>query len=173
MLTTFSHELSAVPTIDTKNPEQRSMATDGKSYGDLFLDQQLCLALHVATSEVTRLYREQLEPLGLTYSQYLVLIGLWEQPRSSMGDLRRALNMDTGTLTPLVKRMEKAGLVRRIRDAVDERRVWVELTPAGWELRDPVLEARKEVVRRLPLTGEQIAALRASLQLMNDVLLTD
>lgn len=142
-----------------------------QSYQDLLLDQQLCLALHVATSQVTRIYREQLEPLGLTYPQYLVLIALWEQPRSTMGDLRRALNMDTGTLTPLVKRMEKAGLVQRVRDVADERRVWVELAAGAWSLRDRVMEARKEVVRRIPLSGGELADLRATLQTMNAGLL--
>lgn len=158
-----------------KTPERRSsgasQAAEGGGYQDLYLDQQLCLALQIATSEVTRIYRELLEPLSLTYPQYLVLLALWERPRSTMGDLRRALNMDTGTLTPLVKRMEKADLVMRVRDSSDERRVWVDLTHAGWALREKLKDIRAEAVRRMPLSGDQFAGLRATLQAMNEQLL--
>lgn len=158
-----------------KTPERRSsgasQAAEGGGYQDLSLDQQLCLALQIATSEVTRIYRELLEPLGLTYPQYLVLLALWERPRSTMGDLRRALNMDTGTLTPLVKRMEKAGLVVRVRDSSDERRVWVDLNQPAWALRDKLKDIRTEAVRRLPLSSDQLGGLRATLQAMNEQLL--
>lgn len=137
-------------------------------YGELHLDQQLCLALQVASSLVTRIYRGLLEPLGLTHPQYLILIALWERTeRCSMGDLRRGLCMDTGAVTPLVKRMEAAGLVRRTRDVADERRVWVDLTDAGWALRDKVLEVRRGVVHHLPMSGDEITAMRASLQTLN------
>jgi len=143
-------------------------------YADLHLDQQLCLALQIASSLVTRIYRGLLEPLGLTHPQYLVLIALWERSeRCSMGDLRRGLCMDTGAVTPLVKRMESAGLLKRSRDAVDERRVWVDLTDAGWALRDKVLAVRRSVVERLPLSGDEIAAMRASLQGFNAGMLSN
>lgn len=144
------------------------------AYDELHLDKQLCLALQVASSLVTKIYRGLLEPLGLTHPQYLVLIALWERTeRTSMGDLRRSLCMDTGAVTPLVKRMEAAGLLRRVRDEADERRVWVDLTDAGWGLRDQVLQVRRGVVERLPLSAEQIAAMRSSLQALNaDMLAT-
>ncbi len=146
-------------------PPARLSAAD---YGELHLDQQLCLALQVASSLVTRIYRGLLEPLGLTHPQYLVLIALWERTeRASMGDLRRALCMDTGAVTPLVKRMEAAGLLKRSRDVQDERRVWVDLTEAGWALRDRVLEVRRGVVATLPISGDEIAGMRAGLQALN------
>ena len=139
-----------------------------RGYADLYLDQQLCLALQISSSLVTKIYRALLEPLGLTHPQYLVLIALWEQTeRRSMGDLRRALCMDTGAVTPLVKRMEANGLLKRSRDVADERRVWVDLTDAGWALRDQVVEVRRGVVARLPLSSEEIAAMRAGLQAFN------
>jgi DNA-binding MarR family transcriptional regulator len=142
------------------------------AYDELRLDQQLCLALQISDSLITRLYRGLLEPLGLTHPQYLVLISLWQQGGTiAMSELKRLLCMDTGAVTPLVKRMESKGLLARSRDKADERRVWVRLTPAGWALRDEALEARREVVRQLPLTGDQIIALRAELQAMNDALL--
>lgn len=147
-------------------------ATPSSLAGDeLQVDMQLCLALQVSSSLVTKLYRGLLEPLDLTHPQYLVLIALWErQDRATMGDLRRRLRLDTGSLTPIVKRMETAGLVERLRDEQDERRVFVTLTPRGWDLRDEVAAVRREVVRRLPLRDEELNALRASLQAMNALL---
>lgn len=154
--------------MDARLAERSDTAGLATDYTDLHLDKQLCLALQIASSHVTRIYRGLLEPLGLTHPQYLVLIALWERSdRCSMGDLRRGLCMDTGAITPLVKRMEFAGLLARSRDASDERRVWVDLTDAGWALRDKVLAVRRGVVERLPLSGDQIAALRASLQGLN------
>ncbi|OHB32904.1 MAG: ArsR family transcriptional regulator [Phenylobacterium sp. RIFCSPHIGHO2_01_FULL_70_10] len=141
-------------------------------FRELFIDRQLCLALQVGSSLVTRIYRGLLEPLGLTYPQYLVLIALWEaEGPVTMRDLRKTLVMDTGTLTPLVKRMESNGLVTRARDTADERLVWVALTDAGRGLREQVAEVRCEVVRRLPMSAEDIGELRARLQAMNDALI--
>lgn len=138
---------------------------------DLYVDRQLCLALQVATSLVTRIYRGLLDPLGLTYPQYLVLIALWEaEAQLTMRHLRRTLSMDTGSLTPLIKRMEAAGLVARARDTADERLVWVSLTQAGWDLREQVADVRCEVVRRLPMAEADIADLREKLQVMNAAL---
>lgn len=156
-----SIDTTAPPAADALDPRFR----------ELFVDRQLCLALQVASSHVTRIYRGLLEPLGLTYPQYLVLIALWEADGPmTMRDLRRTLSMDTGTLTPLVKRMEAAGLAVRARDTADERLVWVKLTQAGWDLRDKVADVRCEVVRRLPMSDEDIADLRAKLQVMNAAL---
>ncbi|MEH0196241.1 MarR family transcriptional regulator [Caulobacter sp. CCNWLY153] len=156
-----------------KDPVTRGpMGSDG-AFDELRVDQQLCLALQTSDSLVTRLYRQMLAPLGLTHPQYLVLISLWQESgRAAMGDLRRILCMDTGAVTPLVKRMKSKGLLVRSRDDVDERRVWVDLTPQGWALREKALEARRSVVRQLPLTEPQIAALRSELQAMNEALLT-
>ena len=140
-------------------------------YPELCLDSQLCLALQVADSLITRIYRGLLKPLDITHPQYLVLLALWERPRSTMGDLRQALRLDTGALTPLVKRMEAAGLLKRSRDTADERRVWVDLTERGWALRDEVAAVRREVGRRIPLQPEQMASLRGTLQELNRALL--
>lgn len=135
---------------------------------ELHIDQQLCLALQNSSSLITRLYRRLLAPLGLTHPQYLVLIALWEAGQAvTMGDLGARLSMDTGSLTPLVKRMETSGLVSRRRDTRDERRVWVEATEKGSALRHEVLAVRREVVRQLPVSDAQIVALRGLLQDMN------
>ena len=101
----------------------------------LQLDNQLCFALYSASLAMTKLYKPLLEPLGLTYPQYLVLLVLWEQDGVAVGALGERLFLDSGTLTPLLKRLESAGLVRRERSVDDERRVLVHLTDEGRALR--------------------------------------
>jgi len=103
----------------------------------LQLDRQLCFALYSASHAMTRVYRPLLEPLGLTYPQYLVLMVLWEQDDRTLTELGDRLALDSGTLTPLVKRLETQGLLRRQRDPADERRVRVQLLDAGRALRGP------------------------------------
>ena len=142
------------------------IGSDG--FRDLEIDAQLCLALQTGASLVTRIYRRLLDPLGLTHPQYLILLALWESGRPlTMGEIGRRTHMETGALTPQVKRMEASGLLTRRHDAEDERRVWVEPTEAGWSLREKVLGVRCQVVERLPLSGAQSAELRAILQTMN------
>lgn len=97
----------------------------------LRLDNQLCFALYSASLAMTKLYKPLLDELGLTYPQYLVMLVLWERDGLTVSGLGERLSLDSGTLTPLVKRLEAAGLVTRIRDVEDERRVHVTLTAAG------------------------------------------
>jgi MarR family transcriptional regulator, organic hydroperoxide resistance regulator len=113
----------------------------------LVLDHQLCFALYAASLAMTKLYKPLLDPLGLTYPQYLVMLVLWEQDGSSVGELGGRLALDSGTLTPLLKRLEAAGLVQRLRDAADERRVLLQLTAAGRSL--------KARARRVPVVIAQ------------------
>lgn len=101
----------------------------------LLLDQQLCFALYNASRAVIRAYAPLLEPLGLTYPQYLVMLILWEEKAASVKALGERLALDSGTLTPLLKRLEQRGLVTRRRDTADERVVRIELTAAGQKLR--------------------------------------
>ena len=138
---------------------------------ELHVDLQLCLALQTSSSLITRLYRKLLAPLGLTHPQYLVLIALWElDGPTTMGDLGDRISLETGSLTPLIKRMEKAELVTRKRDDRDERRVWVQATTKAGGLRQELLSVRREVVRQLPIRPDQIAALTRLLQDMNEAL---
>src|SRR6516165_420930 len=104
-------------------------------FDPLRLDHQLCFPLYAATNLLQRLYRPLLAPLGLTYSQYLVLLLLWERGTATVGELRDCLYLDAGTITPLLKRMERADLVTRRRDSEDERRVLIELTAHARALR--------------------------------------
>ncbi|MDM0011031.1 MarR family transcriptional regulator [Variovorax sp. J22P168] len=101
----------------------------------LKLDNQLCFAVYSASLAMTRLYKPLLEKLGLTYPQYLVLLVLWERDGLSVSELGERLSLDSGTLTPLLKRLEANGLVVRLRDAADERRVHISLTAAGRRLK--------------------------------------
>ena len=101
----------------------------------LALDQQLCFQFYAASNLITRLYRPVLNELGLTYPQYLVMLVLWEQDGITVGEICGRLHLDSGTMTPLLKRMEAQGLIERARDPDDERRVRVMLTARGRNLR--------------------------------------
>ncbi|WP_235735694.1 MarR family winged helix-turn-helix transcriptional regulator [Nocardioides alcanivorans] len=102
----------------------------------LALDQQVCFALAIASRTVISLYRPLLEPMGLTHPQYLVMLALWEHEPLRVNELSRLLQLDPGTLSPLLKRLEAAGYVRRERDRNDERALAVVLTEQGRALRD-------------------------------------
>ncbi|MAQ86402.1 MAG: MarR family transcriptional regulator [Maritimibacter sp.] len=131
----------------------------------LKLDLQVCFPLYAASNLVTRTYRGVLEPLGLTYPQYLVLLVLWEADSpQSVGSLGERLHLDSGTLTPLLKRMEQAGLVRRSRDPKDERRVLVALTDAGRALKADAARVPETLFDAFGMSVEDIEALRDQLQ---------
>jgi len=133
--------------------------------GDLLrLDNQLCFALYAASGLVTRAYRPLLEPLGLTYPQYLVMMALWETAPRTVKALGQALDLDSGTLTPLLKRLEAAGFVSRRRDAQDERKVQIDLTKAGRALQAQAAEIPAALACQLHLPLNEIVDLRATLQ---------
>jgi DNA-binding MarR family transcriptional regulator len=124
----------------------------------LALDKQLCFALYSTSLAMTKMYKPLLGPLGLTYPQYLVMLALWEEDGLTVSALGDRLALDSGTLTPLLKRMESQGLLGRERDAADERRVIVRLAPAGRRLK---LQARKVPPRVARATGCDLAELAA------------
>jgi DNA-binding MarR family transcriptional regulator len=135
---------------------------------NLRLENQLCFALYAATHALTRSYRGKLGELGLTYPQYLVLLVLLEHPTMTSGALARTLQLDAGTLTPLLKRLSAAGLVARERRVEDERVVEISLTPAGRALHDDLVKARKGVVCDTGLSEAEIASLRNALHQLTD-----
>lgn len=133
----------------------------------LKLENQLCFPLYVASREVIRLYHPHLSALDLTYTQYIALMALWEAGSMSVKALGEKLYLDTGTLTPLLKSMEKKGLVTRRRSEADERSVTVALTEAGQALREQALAIPEKVGACLPLAAEDTAKLYSLLhQLM-------
>jgi DNA-binding MarR family transcriptional regulator len=137
--------------------------TAAAAFDPLSLDLQLCFALYSASHLMTRLYRPYLEPLGLTYLQYLALLTLWEKRPQSVGELGRRLNLDSSTLTPLFKRLEAQGLVTRKRDKADERRRMIDLTEAGVAMRERVLDVPACVFRQLPLPFDRLVTLKGQL----------
>jgi DNA-binding MarR family transcriptional regulator len=133
----------------------------------LLLDNQLCFALYSASLAMTKVYKPLLDELGLTYPQYLAMLALWEHDGASVSELGQRLRLDSGTLTPLLKRLEAAGLIVRIRAVEDERRVHVTLTAAGRRLRGKaekvpgcVLEATDCSVSDLVSLTRQVQQLR-------------
>ncbi len=140
--------------------------TNEESDASLLLDQQLCFALYAAQRAVTAAYRPLLDDLGLTYPQYLVLLVLWERGETSVKELAAALRLDYGTVSPLLKRLESAGLVRRARSVRDERSVRVALTGRGEELRERAARVPGALLAATGLDAAQVARLRAELGLL-------
>jgi DNA-binding MarR family transcriptional regulator len=137
----------------------------------LALDRQLCFALYATSLAMTKLYKPQLAPLGLTYPQYLVLLVLWEADDQTVSTLGERLTLDSGTLTPLLKRLESSGWLQRQRDAQDERRVRVQLTPAGRDLRAQALGIPQQIacatqcdLTEISELTQRLTALRQQLQ---------
>ena len=127
----------------------------------LKLDEQVCFPLYAASREITQLYNQFLVELDLTYPQYLVLLVLWEQQNQSVNQLGDKLLLDSGTLTPLLKRMESKDLVHRQRSAVDERVVEISLTYKGNQLKDKAEPIPTLVSKHLGLTVEEFETLKA------------
>ncbi|HEX4472290.1 MAG TPA: MarR family transcriptional regulator [Nocardioides sp.] len=129
----------------------------------LALQEQVCFALAVAARSVVALYRPVLEPLGLTHPQYLVMLALWEHAPVSVRDLSTMLQLDPATLSPLLKRLESAGLLRRERNPHDERALAVELTAAGRVLRRRALKVPPAIVERLGMGLDELQELQRRL----------
>lgn len=127
------------------------------------LDDQLCFALHAASRAMTGCYRPLLEPLGLTYSQYAVLLVLWEGGAVAQGELCGRLYLDSGTLSPLLRRLESHGLITRRRRREDERTIEVGLTADGMALRERAVLAQARAEEATGLTAEELGGLRDDL----------
>ena len=132
----------------------------------LRLDRQLCFALYGAANRVTRLYRPLLDALGLTYPQYLAMLVLWEASPRTVGALGEALDLESSTLTPLLKRLETQGLLVRTRDPKDERRVIVALTDTGKALREQAKTVPEQLLCRLEMPLDDLGDLRERLKVL-------
>ncbi|HET6293657.1 MAG TPA: MarR family transcriptional regulator [Kribbella sp.] len=129
----------------------------------LALDRQVCFALAVASRSVIALYRPLLDPMGLTHPQYLVMLALWEESPLSVKQLSNLLQLDPGTLSPLLKRLEAAGYLTRARNPRDERNLAIELTETGQSLRTQALKIPPAIIDRLGMTLTELEALHKSL----------
>ena len=127
------------------------------------LDNQLCFPLYACAKEIVRLYRKPLQPLGLTYTQYLVMMVLWEQGEMTEGDLGKRLHLDSGTLAPLLKRLEKQGLIHRSRLESNERKLLLTLTKEGERLKEKALSVPEEMNGCIPLSENELETLKTLL----------
>jgi len=135
------------------------------------LDQQLCFALYSTSLAMNKLYRKLLRKLGLTYSQYLVMMVLWEQDEQTVSALGERLFLDSATLTPLLKRMEQAGLLTRTRCPQDERQVIIGLTPSGSAMREEAAKLPACVLGASECSLEQVVRLQGELSTLRAALM--
>lgn len=146
-------------TVDpTRIPDSDSAVPDL-----LALDRQVCFALAVAARNVIGLYRPLLDPLGLTHPQYLVMLALWEQSPLKVSELASRLSLESATLSPLLKRLESAGMLTRGRDPNDERSLAISLTPRGRETRAQAERIPPAILERLGMTMSDLEDLRERL----------
>ncbi|QGG40254.1 MarR family winged helix-turn-helix transcriptional regulator [Aeromicrobium yanjiei] len=134
----------------------------------LALEEQVCFALAVASREVVASYRSVLEPLGLTHPQYLVMLALWQHDEISVKGLSELLHLDPGTLSPLLKRLEAAGLVSRSRSTSDERTLAIRVTDEGRALRHRALEVPTTMLTRLGMSADDLTTTNAVLHRIID-----
>ncbi|MDZ4103973.1 MAG: MarR family transcriptional regulator [Hydrogenophaga sp.] len=134
----------------------------------LQLDHQLCFALYSASLAMTKLYKPLLDEIGLTYPQYLAMLVLWEHDGVAVSELGERLHLDSGTLTPLLKRLEVAEFVTRLRDVQDERRVLIRLTAAGRKLRTRAARIPGCVLQATQCDVTEVLALTRQVQALRD-----
>ncbi|MFC5610116.1 MarR family winged helix-turn-helix transcriptional regulator [Variovorax soli] len=134
----------------------------------LRLDNQLCFAIYSASLAMTRLYKPLLDQLELTYPQYLVMLVLWEQDGLMVSELGQRLSLDSGTLTPLLKRLEASGYVTRVRDAQDERRVHIHLTTAGRRLKARAAKVPACLINASQCSPGELVALTQQVQQLRE-----
>lgn len=137
----------------------------------LKIDNFVCFALYSAGHAFTRLYKPLLDPLGLTYPQYLVMAVLWEKDGRTVGEIGEKLLLESSTLTPLLKRLETAGMVRRTRDQDDERVVRIQLTPQGAELKQKAIEIPRAIGCSTNLTIPEVMKLTDDIKALREKLL--
>ena len=131
-----------------------------KEYKELRLENQLCFPLYASAKEVTRRYKPFLDPLGLTYTQYITMMVLWDKKEVRVKDLGEVLYLDSGTLTPLLKRLEQKGLITRSRYQDDERALCVQITDLGETLQEKAKSVPEEMRACLPLSAEEMQVLK-------------
>jgi DNA-binding MarR family transcriptional regulator len=127
-----------------------------KKYESIKLDNQLCFSLYAASREIIKLYKPVLDKFNLTYTQYVAMLVLWEDEKSTVKDIGKRLHLDSGTLTPLLKKIESMGLITRHRDVNDDRVVIVELTQKGKELKDEILEVPNEMLCKIKISQSEL-----------------
>jgi DNA-binding MarR family transcriptional regulator len=134
----------------------------------LRLDNQICFAVYSAAHAFNRVYKPLLDRLGLTYPQYLVMLSLWERDGVPVKDIGERLFLDSGTLTPLLKRLEAAGLVKRTRSTEDERQVLIALTPQGQALKEKARNVPQSILEASDCSVTELVALKSEIVSLRD-----
>lgn len=132
----------------------------------LLLDNQLCFAIYAGTRQITKIYKPYLDGLGLTYTQYISLLVLWEEDKITVKNLGQKLYLDSGTLTPLLKKLETMKLIEKIRDKNDNRNVIISLTESGKKLKNKAFDIPNKVFSHIGLPMENVISLRDDLKIM-------
>jgi MarR family transcriptional regulator, organic hydroperoxide resistance regulator len=127
------------------------------------LENQICFSLYAASREVIKLYKSILDKHNLTYTQYLAMLVLWEEEKMTVKDIGKRLHLDSGTLTPLLKKLESMGLITRHRDVNDDRVVIIELTDTGLKLKSEILDVPGEVFCKLNISDDEAKELKRNL----------
>jgi DNA-binding MarR family transcriptional regulator len=139
--------------------------------GPSCLNEMLCFTVYSTAHAFNRAYKPLLDALGLTYPQYLVMLTLWDRDEITVKEIGEQLHLDSGTLTPLLKRLEAAGVIRRVRDVADERQVRISLTPKGKEMREKANEIGPAVIGACKCPKDELKALNAQLVRLRDALI--
>jgi DNA-binding MarR family transcriptional regulator len=139
-------------------------------YESIKLDNQVCFSLYAASREIIKLYKPFLDKFNLTYTQYIAMLVLWEDEKSTVKDIGKRLHLDSGTLTPLLKKIEGMGLISRYRDLNDDRVVIVELTEKGKRLKDDITEVPSGIKCKINMPIENVMELKKYLdELLNSL----
>jgi DNA-binding MarR family transcriptional regulator len=143
--------------------DQTTTTLDPQSQKALYLDQQLCFALYSTSLAMTKVYKPLLDKLGLTYPQYLIMLILWQNDGLALKDIGEQLHIDSGALTPVIKRMEAMGLLVRTRNPQNERTLEIRLTKVGWAMREQAAEVNRTIGLSCGMAEPEIHALRREL----------
>ncbi len=153
--------------MDTSiNNHPKTGDQDKAGYELLMLDNQLCFSLYVCSKEIIKKYKNLLDPFGLTYTGYIILMALWEKDDVTVKELGKRLYLDSGTLTPMLKKLETLKYIKRIRSSSDERNVYIQLTDQGRDLKMKALDIPKSMICNLDLDPKYAGVLLDSLHKM-------
>lgn len=152
--------------MESSNRTKNEAAPAAPCYDILRLDHQLCFSLYVCSKEIIRKYKPLLDPYGLTYTGYIILLALWEEDDITVKDLGKRLYLDSGTLTPMLKKLESQDYIRRLRSSNDERNVFIKLTQKGLDFKDEALKIPENMICTLDLEPKYAESLLKGLQQM-------
>lgn len=152
------------------NHKANSVPADGIGYDLLKLDNQLCFSLYVCSKEIIKKYKPLLDPHGLTYTGYIILLALWEEDNVNVKELGKRLYLDSGTLTPMLKKLESMDYIKRTRSLNDERNVYIELTQKGKELQKEAIHIPENLICNLDLDAKYASGLLQGLHQMMRIL---